>query len=32
MISIANIDSGDQRLTYHEIPVNELANKLHFRK
>lgn len=28
MISIANIDSGDQRLTYQEIPVNELANKL----
>lgn len=28
MISIANIDSGDQRLTYQKIPVNELANKL----
>lgn len=28
MISIANIDSGDQTLTYQEIPVNELANKL----
>ena len=28
MISIANIDSGDQTLTYQEIPVNELENKL----
>ena len=28
MISIANIDSGDQTLTYQEIPVNELVNKL----
>ncbi|WP_205128422.1 sensor histidine kinase, partial [Bacteroides uniformis] len=28
MISIANIDSGDQTLTYQEISVNELANKL----
>lgn len=28
MISIANIDSGDQRLTYQDIPVNKFANKL----
>lgn len=27
MISIANIDSGDQTLTYQEISVNELANR-----
>jgi len=28
MISIANIDSGDQTLTYQDIPINELANNL----
>lgn len=28
MISIANIDSGDQTLTFQEIPMNGLANKL----